>query len=309
MMMTTMTINLERLRQPFTVGRHTFTLPELRTLHRTPSWVNNRGRVDRSACIELRAGDLWRDIRFRDLRIHTFEGSRRKHARVQLYAQGAITLGARHIKAIADNRFPQQIAGDFRSFKANAMKPRRDERIRLPNVNRTSGENVNRGMCRSKLLGLTDAWIHTIRLERWRLHEKLVQHFLICPTTHRCPGRDDRTQHPEHAPWYRHGDEPDPPKDSTYPRESYKAPPGCCGKSVKLFMPLATEQEVLDADAARRWLAQTDTLILTRGLTVPLRLRHMRQALIARYEPLFDRRFVCRKCLGLRYGEVKRWTS
>ena len=35
-------------------------LPHLPTLHRRPSWTNLAGRIDRSACLEIRASELRR---------------------------------------------------------------------------------------------------------------------------------------------------------------------------------------------------------------------------------------------------------
>ncbi|MEZ6191261.1 MAG: hypothetical protein R3C45_08220 [Phycisphaerales bacterium] len=37
-------------------------LPTFETFATKPSWHNRAGRIDRSACVELKPSDLWRDI-------------------------------------------------------------------------------------------------------------------------------------------------------------------------------------------------------------------------------------------------------
>ena len=46
--------------------------------------------------------------------------------------------------------------------------------------------NPNLGAAAVKVHGVESTWSQTFRLERWRLHEKLARHFIVCP---RCDGR------------------------------------------------------------------------------------------------------------------------
>ncbi len=306
---------LAQLRKPTTIGDRTFSLPELATLFQRPSWVNNRGRPDRSACLELRAQDIWRLAEYTRMNIGAVRGSRRKDASVSLIATGAYAIDPRQLMHILRSRQQRQrrrrrkrmpIAGSFRTEKANAMKERLDERLPTPNPELRAFEDFVHPDLPRKSHGLGQRWVHTLRLEHWQLHRYLDQHFLICPTTHEKPGRYDFTHHPRHREWYYPLEVPRPRKPRFEPRLSHQAPKHCCGKVMKLFMPLATEQEVADAATAREWLGDLDSRIMFGGTRPNMHIMHKRQFLLQRYGPLFDRRFVCRQCLGLRYGEVKR---
>lgn len=107
------------------------------------------------------------------------------------------------------------------------------------------------------MLGLPTDWSQPLTIQRWRLHEKLAQHFFACPK--------------------------------------------CKQRALKLFLPLCTEQELHDALTAQLWLDANHKRIATSST-----LRPQASQLLARYAPIFPpRRLVCRKCLGLRYGEVR----
>ena len=136
---------------------------------------------------------------------------------------------------------------------------RKHIRTHLP----TPALNPNKGAPQTKFLGLWEHWSQTIRIERWRLHDRLAQHFLMCP--------------------------------------------GCDQKFRKLFMPLCTNDEARDADLAEAWINQLDAHQRIGRAPLPPSLMAHRSSLLDRYRLLFTtgRRLVCRKCLGLRYGEVR----
>jgi hypothetical protein len=278
-------------------------IPTLNTLDQQPSWVNRAGRVDRSACVELRAGDIWRDVpkdQWRSLpspigrgvggegggevvkrrafaRTNTLTPalSHRKRGKTRSHreAHATFTIDARRLARLHDTRLPQQLAGDFRTRKSNAMR----SHIIVDHV--SFAANPNRGATRCKKLGLwsgrepfysispttRDGWAQMVRIERWRLHEKLAQHFLICPR--------------------------------------------CKRKYLKLFLVLVREEEMRDAHLAEGWINMFDALRDAPGspgsLRTDRRLLEFRAKLINRYGLLFrDRGLLCKKCLNIRYGEV-----
>ena len=83
--------------------------------------------------------------------------------------------------------------------------------------------------------------------------------------------------------------------------QHFFACPNCKRRALKLFLPLCTQPELRDALTARLWLDANEKRIATSST-----LRPQASTLIARYGPLFPpRRLLCRKCLGLRYGDVR----
>ncbi|MCE9590738.1 MAG: hypothetical protein K8S99_09465 [Planctomycetes bacterium] len=87
--------------------------PELETLDRKPSWVNRAGRVDRSACVELLVGEVWRWAVMRRVRA----------ADKIVEARGVAVVRASVLEASLRGRPPRVLVGDFRSAKSNAMSP------------------------------------------------------------------------------------------------------------------------------------------------------------------------------------------
>ena len=150
-----------------------------------------------------------------------------------------------------------------RSVISNQHEPRKHIRSHRP----TPALNPNKGAPQTKILGLWEHWSQTIRIERWRLHDRLAQHFMICP--------------------------------------------GCNQKFRKLFMPMCTEAEAHDADLAEAWINQLDVRCRITHAPLPVSLMAQRASILDRYGLLFTtgRRLVCRKCLGLRYGEVRKQPS
>ncbi len=159
------------------------TPPNLATLDDPPSWLNRAKRTDRSACVELRASDVWP--------ITTLKTARNYSGRE---AAGTFTLTAPFLAQLHDRRPPRSLAGDWRTAKSNALKhapaqplrhPAQGSPLKHPGPDRSLTPNPNRGSSRSKQLALPadpDHWHQPIRVERWRLHPRLAQHFIICPS-------------------------------------------------------------------------------------------------------------------------------
>ena len=96
--------------------------PFLRSRNHKASWVNRAGRVDRSACFEVRASELWPlipSVQWSDAA--TFKGRQ---------ALAMITVTARMLRNLHDTRPPQQLVGDWRTRKSNAMKDERGEALK-----------------------------------------------------------------------------------------------------------------------------------------------------------------------------------
>ena len=206
----------------------TLTLPNLTTLAAKPSWLNRAGQVDRSACLELRAANLWPHATFRTYRGSRRPGSRHPKSLTQREAVATYKVTANLLFILHSQISPRTLAGDWRTHKSNAMKMSRtsggtsmDHRVAVakrsaateshaPGLDFGLPANPNKGAARTKMLGLPTDWTQDVRLERWRLHDRLAQHFLICPN--------------------------------------------CMQRCLKLFLPLCTEAELRDALTAQLWL-------------------------------------------------------
>ena len=251
--------------------------PPLRTRHAQPSWVNRAGCIDRSACVELRASDVWPFAVFATI-AHPCHHGARNRGLVHGYREAAseINVSARFLARIQRNRRPRHLQGDLRTTKSNAMRrshqrsaisSQQESRRHRRDHNPGPALNPNKGAPQTKFLGLWEHWSQTIRIERWRLHDRLAQHFLICP--------------------------------------------GCDQKFRKLFMPMCITEEAHDADLAEAWINQLDARCRITRAPLPSSLMAQRTSLRDRYGLLFTtgRRLVCRKCLGLRYGQVRKKPS
>ncbi len=254
-------------------------IPNLPTFAYRASWLNRAGRTDRSACIELKASDLWRSIP----RDHWQVFAAKPHKNTYLLATTTTDISAHHLADLHDTKNPLALKGDLRTPKSNALKPPESSRASrspwIASVGSPShvkpqasglytnpsgggghpggGGNPNKGQSRTKMLGLPTNWSQTLTIQRWRLHAHLAQHFFACPR--------------------------------------------CTKRSLKLFLPMCTQQELRDAITAQLWLDSNQKRI-ARSST----LRPQASQLIARYSPLFPpRRLQCRTCLALRYGEVR----
>ena len=284
--------------------RHDFrnpTPPTLLSLDTKPSWHNRAGRVDRSACFTLTASQLWRQVPDDDwayrLGLRPGPAGTRQNrpqdacpkphhfGKCDRYA--TFTLYARSLWLMHKWENPYPLRGDFRSIKSNAMRahiPRNKSSQLIQGTRNDSilGDgpiNPNRGVGFNdhKMLGLDCMWQTTLRIERYVQHAKLKQHFLVCPVCSR--KNNPNTQHLKPKPHAR-----------------------LSGRCTKLYLPLCTEQEYEDAQIAERWL-RTHCHPNRPWSDAAVRL-------IERYSELFmgqhGRQLRCRRCLGLRYGEVKR---
>ena len=152
--------------------------PLLRTVNAQPSWMNRSGRIDRSGCAELRASEVWRFANFTTI-AHPHRHGARNPGLVHGYREAAsgINVSARFLARRQHNRRPQHLQGDLRTTKSNAMKGPNATSLRPA----APAFNPNKGAPQTKMLGLWEDWSQPIRIERWRLHDRLAQHFLICP--------------------------------------------------------------------------------------------------------------------------------
>ncbi len=266
--------------------------PQLATLHTKPSWHNRAGRIDRSACIELRAAELWRHAAFPPLRLpgyterltsapaqapaHAARSAprtdstsppRRRGSRPCCIATARQAIDARFLHHLHQQRKPQQLAGDHRSRKSNIMK------CRYRDAPYITAANPNKGATRLKRLGLPEFdWEQTIAIQRW---------FFPLPPRF------------------------DPYLNCMQPRhrlQHFLQCPRCKRKVVKLFLPLCTAEEARDACFAQEYITLLNTHPLTRNApATPLD-----AAIAARYGPLFQpRTLACRTCLHLRYGQAR----
>ena len=158
--------------------------PPLTALDEQPSWTNRARRVDRSACFEIRASELWRDC-------GNMTRDRTTSARE---AAGTVVIDALRLHALHEQRPPFELDGDARTRKSNALKFPRMTSPRRPAF---EPMNPNKGAMREKILGLWGGgevgfddgpWRQTIHIERWRrgsaAHDSRPprhQHFLVCP--------------------------------------------------------------------------------------------------------------------------------
>lgn len=285
--------------------------PKLVTLSRRPSWLNNAGRVDRAACMEVRASELWPLLQSEAWMEHRSAAGRLAHA--------MITITAPMVAHLHDTRNPRLLVGDLRTPKSNAMKGPHDP-YRRKHLNRAKGDkpwsalddaldvrycNPNKGATCTKRLALWDTdqipyhttgpWKQEVRIEKWIRGKKSIVQMpkSKAPSVASSLSRSVASP-PNH--WH------------------YLICPSCERKVFKLFMVLALPQEVEDAEIAEGWVKMIDARSNTRGnggtgvsaVQSNPDLLKTRAALIERYGLLFRaRRMTCKKCLGIRYGEVR----
>ncbi len=245
-----------------------------------PSWCNQAGRVDRSACLEIKASDVARLVG-RDGSGWVDAPSAAGRVRTAV-----VTLDIYDLRGWAKLRPAVMLAGDRRGPRANAMC---DEGVRVPRVGEKlePGEyvNPNHGRWASKWLGLAISWTQTIRLEQWRLHPDQGLHtYLVCPCGGRLPlptaargptGQDVAglsTRERGHAAW------------------------GCPQRVNKLLLVRCTQKELRAMIAAERWIHQLSARDWPRELGRVKLVRERLGMLMGL------RTAVCRRCLGVRYG-------
>ncbi len=237
-----------------------------------PTWVNRAGRIDRSACMEVRASEVKSRAKLRPIRRAraSARGKRKVKITPHVEAVGEVEINGRLLAHLHSFRMPYTLAGDGRTGKSNAMKDPEEHNTRMlaGGWPRVWHFNPNKGASRTKLLGFfaepefMSGWSQKVRLVRWRSHERLAQHYLICPQ--------------------------------------------CKGKFRKLFMVLCSKQEIDDAATAEAWVDMVDARHAASRRPIDPDILRLRAKMIDRYAPLFhDRRLLCRTCLGMRYGEMR----
>lgn len=283
----------------------------LSLLNRTPSWVNRAGRVDRCACLEVRASELWPLIPS-----HNWNAVR---TATDLLAHAPFTVTTRLLQHLHDQRLPRRFTGDLRTPKSNAMKSSRDPQRRR-RLNRKKGEqpwtalpdvsdalycNPNHGAARSKIIALPDCtWRQDVRIERWRRGKKRSavsdQQVVIRGEHSAVSGQHTLVKDP---PWRAPSHHSAPPT-----HWHYLICPACQNRVFKLMWVLAFPQELIEAAFAEQWIQQIDARLAASRQTLPHTLAAIRAQLIDRYGLLFpdSRRLICRTCLGVRYGEVRK---
>jgi len=118
---------------------HHWDPPHLPTFDQLPSWVNARGFIDRSACVEVRVSEIRKlagcvpsswfqqmtgrtDARWKaDQRLPLPHEVRAHNGRGRLVT-GVYTIRAREVSWLHERRTPRQLAGDWRSARANVMR-------------------------------------------------------------------------------------------------------------------------------------------------------------------------------------------
>ncbi len=297
-------------------------LPPLESLHDRPSWTAWSGRIDRSACMEITAAAVLRELKPQFTPAKTTAG---REARAQF------TINTRLLQHWRDRLMPRRLQGDFR-WKSHAMQPTnkriwdRNNRFRrslkssrLPPYCTVDpfpmAVNPNFGAAASKILGLPLSWSTALTIERWRIgtipetsaappnlascakwDRAIRRHYL------RCPGSRSST-----IPVWK----PDPRRITPTKLQRFwwglDKPPysePCTGKTYKLFLPLCTEREYLDSLLALNWLNLVASLRAQR--LIPAAGTRDEALLIDRYALLFHPRIpLCRRCLGIHYGKVK----
>ncbi len=247
-------------------------IPNLATLNKRASWVNRAGGVDRSACFEIRASHIWHHIEIADFKqIYFRNSSSYSMASDEPYldATAQYVLTGSFLQDLRQRENARPLMGDRRTRKSNVMKSEQSDAINLSGL---TAINPNRGAAGVKILGIPydddylEQWTQRVTILRWKYPIVADQN----------GGRlKIRTQH-------------------------YLQCPHCKYKVVKLFLPLCTMREIIDADLARFYLDQLDQIAPNRLSTA------IECTLIDRYHHVFHPRiFRCRQCLGIRYGEAR----
>jgi hypothetical protein len=278
-------------------------VPPLKTLALSPSWLNRAANVDRSACIEIHAREVARLI-FRQ----SWRKSKSSSAKL---ASATVIVTPAHLSDWLSRRLPRKLIGDQRTPKSNAMKhpcdpqPGAGGRRHLKpgdtpwraarDYRGTTFINPNKGAAATKRIfhdlctpridlsrrvsspNRESNWSQTFTLERWRLKSKSTR---------------------------RRADASNPPD----PVHTFLLCPRCRTKRRMLLLPVAHERELNDAHLAQCWLRCIDAHPRWRRLALNnAALRLQIESITNRYAVLFaPRQFCCIDCLGARYGEVKR---
>lgn len=182
-------------------------VPNLITLNQTPSWLNANGKIDRSACCEITIAEVRRRAgcvrhayprpdhapqRLPTRSLPAEKAARNQHGRV---ATGVYRLTADDLLTVLSRRLPRYLGGDWRTVRANAMRPRwfdpdkpfhfragRKDVEAITPFDAGLDDNPNKGASRSKVIGIWETWYQPVRLEKWQFPtRKLPGYFLVCP--------------------------------------------------------------------------------------------------------------------------------
>lgn len=280
----------------------TFALPALATLDQPPSWCNTHGRLDRSACIEVRISEvrriagcvrdkprIWPDMNKVRLPVQPLPNEQSARNTDGRIASGFHTITAEQVDFLQRRRLPRRLAGDWRTTRANAMRPhyyRPDDGFALRRPHNADLDeyefdvglpgNPNHGATRTKMIGITEHWSQTLRIEKWVFPGRIAPaYYLICPGTF-------------------HVDVECPPPLSTC--GAGRKATGCPQRTLKLLMVQCTPDEWRDANLVQTWmdsLGNRRTPAIHRDMT----------RLLQRYGPILPpRQLLCARCLGVRYG-------
>ncbi|MGB0766348.1 MAG: hypothetical protein ACPGYV_01410 [Phycisphaeraceae bacterium] len=139
--------------------------PVLETFGHWPSWLNARGHIDRSACFELKVSELRRisgcipmQMRRGDMTGKAYRAKGRQrfglpdlpNERPAPSTKGRISCGwydlsPREMDHLARQQFPRRLAGDWRTARAPAMRPRFQKLRPKPSRNAATDEATGTG--------------------------------------------------------------------------------------------------------------------------------------------------------------------
>ncbi len=301
-----------RNRDRWPIGRMTYIFhrPDLPTFDQLPSWCNRMGKIDRSACVEVRVSEVRRlalsvivdgkvrsDGRGRTQLVSPLPRERSARSSQGRVASGVFNISARMVHELHRHRLPRELGGDLRTHRAHAMcPPTRDPNG--PFVNRLPHNaplpipwdaglegNPNKGATRTKMIGLAYEWTQPLRIEKWVFPKRIrPAYYLICPGTflrNRAPGEKSDT-------------DPRLPPLSTV--KAGRKATGCPQRALKLLLVQCTWEEARDVEIFETWLA-----------SIPMQVRRAHldviTSVINRYGPImFPRTLLCPRCLGVQYG-------
>lgn len=329
-------------------------MPELETFADPPSWTNARGRIDRSACVEVRISEVRRlagcvpSNEYQAMRGRT-DADWKADGRLPLpgekparngrgrIATGIFTITARQVSQLHEKRSPRQLAGDWRTSRARALRP--DEKFLDPDhphrqrIERNGpaawgfdamiDHNPNKGASRTKMIGLFEDWTQPLRIEKWEFEKRIqLAYYLVCPGLR--PGEASRQQGNEasrgggvDSSWsivsgfgYQAGlCEPGPGRRGPASVKDFRLPPLSTALPGLGTKKTGCPQRVLKlllvqstAEECRdAYFAQT----WMESLPPLAATRHLPSitSLLARYGPILEpRTLLCARCLGVAYG-------
>ena len=232
----------------------------LPTLHTKPSWHNRTGRPDRSACAVLNATDIDYQAHYQPTP-HYYRNARCPTPPPP-NPKKPIAVGTATVDAYT---LLHTIRWELPHQLQGDLRTKKANALksRYDPIPGEPTANPNRGATRTKILGLP-----------------------ACTLPHPHGWQQTITVHRVHL--------------HTTLKMSYILCPRCKKRARKLFLPLCTEQEYLDARLAHAAI----NMFRARHPNAPG--TQEEADLIKRYSALFPpRSLLCKQCLNLRYGEAK----